>query len=39
MMGSDMEGFIHTDDGVSLRYTARGAGQPGVLVHGRRLSC
>jgi non-heme chloroperoxidase len=34
MMGSDMEGFIHTDDRVSLRYTTRGAGQPVVFVHG-----
>jgi pimeloyl-ACP methyl ester carboxylesterase len=29
-----MEGFIHTDDGVSLRYTERGGGRPVVFVHG-----
>jgi non-heme chloroperoxidase len=29
-----MEGFIHTDDGVTLRYTEHGAGQPVVFVHG-----
>jgi len=29
-----MEGFIHTDDGVSLRYTERGRGRPVVFVHG-----
>jgi non-heme chloroperoxidase len=34
MMGSEMEGFIHTADDVSLRYTTRGAGQPVVFVHG-----
>ena len=29
-----MEGFIHTDDDVSLRSTMRGAGRPIVFVHG-----
>jgi len=29
-----MDGFIHTDDHVSLRYTERGAGRPVVFVHG-----
>ena len=29
-----MDGFIHTDDDVSLRYTVRGAGRPVVFVHG-----
>jgi pimeloyl-ACP methyl ester carboxylesterase len=29
-----MDGFIHTDDEVSLRYTERGAGRPVVFVHG-----
>ena len=29
-----MDGFIHTDDAVSLRYTDRGLGRPVVFVHG-----
>jgi pimeloyl-ACP methyl ester carboxylesterase len=29
-----MEGFIHTDDDVRLRYTEHGAGRPVVFVHG-----
>ena len=29
-----MEGFVHTDDDVSLRYAERGAGRPVVFVHG-----
>jgi pimeloyl-ACP methyl ester carboxylesterase len=29
-----MEGFIHTDDRINLRYTVRGAGRPVVFVHG-----
>lgn len=29
-----MDGFIHTDDDVSLRFTVRGAGRPVVFVHG-----
>jgi pimeloyl-ACP methyl ester carboxylesterase len=29
-----MDGFIHTDDEISLRYTERGAGGPVVFVHG-----
>jgi len=29
-----MEGFVHTDDHVSLRYTERGGGRPVVFVHG-----
>jgi non-heme chloroperoxidase len=29
-----MDGFIHTDDDVSLRYTVRGGGRPVVFVHG-----
>jgi pimeloyl-ACP methyl ester carboxylesterase len=29
-----MDGFIHTDDGVSLRYTERGTGRPVVFIHG-----
>ena len=29
-----MEGFIHTDDDVRLRYTEHGSGRPVVFVHG-----
>jgi pimeloyl-ACP methyl ester carboxylesterase len=29
-----MDGFIHTDDEIGLRYTERGAGRPVVFVHG-----
>jgi pimeloyl-ACP methyl ester carboxylesterase len=29
-----MEGFIHTDDDVRLRYAEHGAGRPVVFVHG-----
>src|SRR6516162_1255303 len=29
-----MEGFIHTDDDLRLRYAEHGAGQPVVFVHG-----
>jgi non-heme chloroperoxidase len=31
---ASMDGFIHTDDDVSLRYTVRGVGRPVVFVHG-----
>src|SRR6516165_876562 len=29
-----MEGFIHTDDDVRLRYAEHGAGRPVVFIHG-----
>jgi len=29
-----MDGFVHTDDGVSLRYSQHGTGRPVVFIHG-----